>query len=395
MTVSAWTETLVDWRRSLEDLKSFVAPAFRRVEQRRTADAFIDGLLSGAERKTGWMLSEEAGFDKPYRIQSLLGRSSWSADALSDLVRKYTIDALGDDTGVLVVDETGFLKKGEHSVGVARQYSGTAGRVENCQIGVFAAYASRWGHALIDRQLYLPKAWAGDPARRAKAHVPQDVAFATKPQMARAMVSRLLDEAIPCAFVLADAVYGSDSGFRRMLELRRQPYVLAVRSTHTLRCVEEDHFIQTDPATLIEDLDTKAWQALAAGEGAKGPRLYEWARLPIGKQTKDGYVKWVLARRSRQDRASIAYYFAYAPANTTLAELAAAAGLRWTIEECFLRAKDDLGLDHCEARSWQGWHRHMSLVMAAAAFLAKLSADQRRNAFGKPNKTSPPEGKRA
>ena len=204
------------------------------------------------------------------------------------------------------------------------------------------------------------------------------------------MISRLLDEGIPCAFVLADAVYGSDSGFRRMLEWRRQPYVLAVRCTHTLRLVEEDQFVQTDPATLIEELNPEGWQALAAGEGAKGPRLYEWARRPVGQKTEDGFIKWVLARRSRHDPGSITYYFAYAPANTSLADLAAAAGLRWTIEECFLRAKDDLGLDHCEARSWHGWHRHMSLVMAAAAFLAKLSADQRRNAFGKANKTSPP-----
>ena len=288
MAVSVWTETLVDWRKSLEELKSFVAPAFRRIEQRRTAGVFMDGLLSGVERKTGWMLSEEAGFGKPYRIQSLLGRSSWSADALCDLVRRYALDALCDSTGVLVVDETGFLKKGAHSVGVARQYSGTAGRIENCQIGVFAAYASRWGHTLIDRQLYLPKTWAADPDRRAKAHVPQEVGFATKPQMAREMVSRLLDEGVPCAFVLADAVYGSDSGFRRMLEQRRQPYVLAVRSTHTLRLVENGCFIQADPATLVEELDTAVWKPLAAGEGAKGPRLYEWARLPIGKQTKYG-----------------------------------------------------------------------------------------------------------
>lgn len=393
MMGSAWTETLVDWRRCLEELKSFLGPAFCRIQQRRTASAFIDGLLSGAERKSGWMLSEEAGFDGPYRMQSLLGRSSWSADALCALVRRYAMDTLGDSAGVLVVDETGFLKKGKHSVGVARQYSGTAGRIENCQIGVFAAYASRWGHALIDRQLYLPKAWTGDPERRAKAYVPEEVEFATKPQLARAMVSRLLDEGMPCAFVLADAVYGSDSGFRRMLEQREQPYVLAVRSTHTLRLVEDGHFIQTDPSTLVEDLDAEAWQALAAGEGAKGPRLYEWARLPLGKQAKGGCSKWLLARRSRHDPAAIAYYFAYAPTTTTLADLAAAAGSRWTIEECFLRAKDDLGLDHCEARSWHGWHRHMRLVMAAGAFLTKLGAEQRRNLFGKPNKTSPPAGR--
>lgn len=389
MSVADWTGTLVDWRIALGELKELIAPAFRRNEQRQSASAFIDGVLSGAERKTGWMLAEEAGLDRPYRIQSLLGRSSWSADQLCRLVRRYAIDALGDADGVLVVDETGFLKKGTESVGVARQYSGTAGRIENSQIGVFAAYASRYGHALVDRRLYLPKAWAEDAARRAKAHVPEEVCFATKPAMAREMVADLLDEGTPCRFVLADAVYGSDRLFRRMLEMRDQPYVLAVRSTHTLRFFEEQMLIQTDPDTLFAELDTDAWQSCATGEGAKGPRLYDWARLPLGPSRGNGFDRWVLARRSRHNPQAIAYYFAFAPAGTTLAELAAAAGLRWTIEECFLRAKDDLGLDHCEARSWHGWHRHMSLVMAAAAFLAGLTAVQRLHAFGKANKTSP------
>ena len=395
MSVAEWAGTLVDWRKSLGELKDFIVPAFKRSEQRQSASAFIDGLLSEIERKTGWMLAEEAGYERPYRIQSLLGRSSWSADTLRDLVRRYAIDALGDVDGVLVVDETGFVKKGMQSVGVARQYSGTAGRIENCQIGVFASYASRYGHALIDRRLYLPKAWAEDGARRARAHIPDEVRFATKPAMACDMVAGILDEGIPCAFVLADAVYGSDSRFRRMLEKRGQPYVLAVRSTHTLRFFEDDLLMHSDPATLFAELDAEAWQPCTAGEGAKGPRLYDWARLPLGWSGGDGFDRWILARRSRHDPDAIAYYFAYAPAETALAELAAAAGLRWTIEECFLRAKDDLGLDHCEARSWHGWHRHMSLVMAAAAFLAKLGADQRRSAFGKANKTSPMPSTRA
>ncbi len=389
MAVAEWAGTLVDWRDALGGLKRFIGPAFRRAEQRASAGAFIDGLLSGTERKTGWMLAEEAGHARPYRMQSLLGRSSWSADALCDRVRRYVVDALGEPSGVLVVDETGFLKKGVHSVGVARQYSGTAGRIENCQIGVFAAYASRYGHALVDRRLYLPKLWAEDAARRNKAHVPADVAFATKPAMAREMVERILDEGTPCAFVLADALYGSDHRFRRMLEERGQPYVLAVRSNHVLRFLDEWQLVQTDPATLVGDLDAAAWQPLSAGEGAKGPRLYDWARLPLTWQAGDGFARWLLARRSRREPDTIAYYFAYAPSGTTLAELAAAAGLRWTIEECFLRAKDDLGLDHCEARSWHGWHRHMSLVMAAAALLAKIRADQLRTAFGKANETSP------
>jgi SRSO17 transposase len=389
MTVSDWAGSVSDWREALEGMRAFIAPAFKRSEQRASAGAFIDGLLSGVERKTGWMLAEEAGLARPYRIQSLLGRSSWSADTLCERVRSYAIEALGDPDGVLVVDETGFLKKGVHSVGVGRQYSGTAGRIENCQIGVFAAYASRWGHALIDRQLYLPKAWANDPERRAKAHVPEDVAFATKPAIACEMVARLLDEGAPCAFVLADAVYGSDHRFRRMLEDRGQPYVLAVRSNHTLRFLEEWALVQSDPATIISELPTEAWQLLSAGEGAKGQRLYDWAWVPLRYQSAEGFSRWLLARRSLRDPQNIAYYFAHARTGTPLAELAAAAGLRWTIEECFLRAKDDLGLDHCEARSWHGWHRHMSLVMAAAAFLARVTADQRRAAYGKRNETSP------
>lgn len=389
MAVAEWTGTLVDWQGALGEMKRFLAPALGRSETRTSAGAFIDGLLSSAERKTGWMLAEEAGLERPYRIQSLLGRSSWSADALRDLVRCYVVEALGDADGVLIVDETGFVKKGTHSVGVGRQYSGTAGRIENCQVGVFAAYASRYGHALIDRQLYLPKVWAEDEPRRAKAHVPADVAFATKPAIAREMIARILDAGAPCAWVLADALYGSDYKVRRLLESRGQPYVLAVRSNQTVRFLDAWTLVQTDPAALAEDLEADQWQALTAGEGAKGPRLYDWARIPLSFDTGAGFERWLLIRRGRRDPEALAFYFAYAPAGTSLAELAGAAGLRWAIEDSFLRAKDDLGLDHCEARSWHGWHRHMSLVMAAAAFLAKLSANQRRIAFGKRDKTSP------
>jgi len=389
MSVSDWAGAVSDWRVALGDLKGLIAPVFRRSEQRLSVGAFIEGLLSGAERKTGWMLAEEAGLGQPYRIQSLLGRSIWSADDLCFRVRSYVLEVLGDPDGVLVVDETGFPKKGDHSAGVGRQYSGTAGRIENCQIGVFAGYASRWGHALLDRRLYLPKDWAGDAARRAKAHVPQDVDFATKPAIACEMVARLLDEGTACAFVLADAVYGSDHRFRRMLEERGQPYVLAVRSNHALRFLEEWQVIQTDPRAMIADLPPEAWQPLSAGEGAKGVRLYDWARLPIRHEAEAGFSRWLLARRSLRDPEAIAYCFAHARTDTTLAELAAAAGLRWTIEECFQRARDDLGLDHCEARSWHGWHRHMSLVMAAAAFLARIAAAQRRAAFCKRNETGP------
>lgn len=300
-----------------------------------------------------------------------------------------SVEALGDADGVLVVDETGFVKKGDQSVGVARQYSGTAGRIENCQIGVFLAYASRFGQALIDRRLYLPQAWAADAARRARAQVPEEIAFATKIEIARELIAAALDAGAPCRWVLADALYGGDYRLRSMLEARRQPYVLAVRSNHHLRFIAQEGLIETDPKTIAEDLPTDAWTTLAAGEGAKGLRLYAWAAIRLPWTTDEGFERWLLIRRSRKEPEKLAYYLVFAPEGTALAELAGAAGLRWAVEECFERAKDDLGLDHCEARSWHGWHRHMSLVMAAAAFLAKLAADLRRAAWSKPNETSP------
>lgn len=393
MGIEDWTGSVLRWEEELRRLKARFAPVFGRRELRETGGAFLDGLLSGVSRKTGWMLSEQAGFEHPARIQGLLGRSRWEADALRDAVRDYALEALGDRDGVLVVDETGFLKKGRHSVGVKRQYSGTAGRTENCQVGVFLGYASRWGHTLIDRQLYLPQDWAEDVERRKKACVPEEVAFATKPTLARKMIGEALDTGLPCAWVLADAVYGSDSGLRRMLEERRQPYVLAVRSNHHLRFLAAEGIVQTGPAEMADALAPEDWHAHPAGAGAKGLRLYDWARIAMPWVVENGYRRWVLIRRSRSDPDKRAFYMVFAPDAVTLAELAGAAGLRWTIEECFQHAKDDLGLDHCEARSWHGWHRHMSLVMAAAAFLAALAAKLRRAQIdtdaAKPDKTSP------
>lgn len=387
--VADWSGASSAWVEELGRLKARISGVFGRSELRATAGAFIDGLLSGAERKTGWLLAEQAGFDRPYKMQSLLGRSSWSDDALRDIVRTLAVEALGDDDGVLVVDETGFVKKGTHSVGVARQYSGTAGRIENAQVGVFLSYATRWGHALIDRRLYLPEAWAGDAARRGGVGVPEDLRFAPKTEIARDLISAALDAGVPCRWVLADALYGSDSRLRRMLEGRGQPYVLAVRSNYQLRFLDRAGVIQTDPAAIAEAFEADDWTMLPAGEGSKGFRLYDWARVRLSWTCDPDHERWLLIRRSRRDPSDRAYYLAYAPVGIDLAELAGAAGLRWTIEECFLRAKDDLGLDHCEARSWHGWHRHMTLVMVAAVFLARLAADLRRIASGKPNERSP------
>ncbi|MDR3454776.1 MAG: IS701 family transposase [Rhodoferax sp.] len=389
MSVSVWSGSLLAWENELSALKVRLAAVFGRSEVRASAGAFIDGVLSGVSRKTGWQLAEQAALSRPYRMQSLLGRTSWNADALRDVVRNEVVACLGDPSGVLVVDETGFLKKGTHSVGVARQYSGTAGRVENCQVGVFLAYASHLGQALIDRRLYLPEAWAADAARRRRVQVPETVPFATKPQIACELISVALDAGVPCAWVLADALYGSDSRLRRMLEARHQPYVLAVRSNQHLRLLTAEGLLQTDPAELADALPTEAWTSHAAGEGSKGIRLYDWARIALPWTVDEGFERWVLIRRSRQDLEARAYYIVFAPAGTGLAELAGAAGLRWTIEECFQRAKEELGLDHCEARSWHGWHRHMTLCMAAAAFLARLSAQLRQAAGRKGNERSP------
>ncbi|MEI7608144.1 MAG: IS701 family transposase [Rhodospirillaceae bacterium] len=389
MAVAEWSGALLSWEQALASLKERLAPAFGRREVRETAGAFLDGLLSSVGRKTGWLMAEQAGADRPYRMQSLLGRSGWDAEALRDRVRSYAIEALGAPDGVLVVDETGFVKKGGHSVGVARQYSGTAGRIENCQVGVFLSYASRHGQALIDRRLYLPEAWTADRDRCTRARVPAEVEFATKPGIARDLIATALDAGVPCAWVLADTVYGTDYRLRALLEDRRQPYVLAIKSNHTLRLLTAEGLVQTDPGTLADELASESWAPHAAGEGAKGVRLYDWARIALPWTSPPGFERWLLFRRSRREPDKRAYYLVFAPEGISLAELAGAAGLRWTIEECFQRAKDDLGLDHCEARSWHGWHRHMTLCMAALAFLANLSAQLRRAAEEKPNETSP------
>jgi SRSO17 transposase len=279
---------------------------------------------------------------------------------------------------------------------VARQYSGTAGRIENCQVGVFLSYASRWGHALIDRRLYLARAWAEDEARRAKTSVPEDVTFKTKPEIARDLIVAALDAGVPCAFLLGDALYGSDRRLRHMLEARQQPYVLAVRSNETMRLGGESLELTT-AEQLAGGLKTADWHCHSAGQGAKGPRLYDWARVRLFWSADPHWQHWLLIRRSRKKSSEVAYYIAFAPAATMLAELAGVAGLRWTIETCFATAKDELGLDHCEARSWHAWHRHISLVMTAAAFLAKLCADLLRAAItttpsGERNERSPQAG---
>jgi SRSO17 transposase len=363
------TGDVADWARGLDALAERIAPRFGRVEPRRRARAYLQGLLAPVERKNGWQLAEAAGDRTPDGVQDFLARMRWDADAVRDDLRAYVVEHLGDADGVLVLDETGFVKKGIQSVGVQRQYSGTAGRIENCQVGVFLGYASRHGHALIDRALYLPEGWTGDRARRAAAGVPEAVAFATKPKLGRRMLARALDTGVPCAWVTGDSVYGADSALRCTIERSGRGYVLAVTSAQRLGLRRVDAW--------AEDLPDAAWQRLSAGEGAKGPRLYDWAFLPF-RGAAEGWQKGLLVRRSLTEPDELAFYLTLAPAATPLAALVRVAGVRWTIEACFEAAKGEVGLDHYEVRSWTGWHRHVTLAMLAHAYLTVV----RRAALG-------------
>jgi SRSO17 transposase len=326
--------------------------------------AYLRGLLAPVERKNGWQLAEAAGDCTPDAMQDFLSRMRWDADAVRDDLQAYIVEHLGDPEAVLVLDETGFVKKGTKSAGVQRQYSGTAGRIENCQIGVFLAYASSKGHALIDRALYLPESWARDAARRHDAGVPEDVAFTTKPKLGRRMLEQAFKAGVPCAWVAGDSVYGGDSSLRRDCERRSVGYVLAVTSAQRLGF--------DDVASWAEAMPIDAWQRLSAGDGAKGPRLFDWAYAPYQGSAPPGWQKGLLVRRSIAEPDELTFYLTLAPPGTELATLVRVAGTRWTVEACFEAAKGEVGLDEYEVRSWTGWHRHITLAMLAHAYLAAV-----------------------
>lgn len=360
---------------AVETVGAHLRPHFRRGTAHGHACAYLRGLLSDTERKNGWQLAEQAGYRQPRAIQRVLDRSVWDAEAVRDAVRAYVAEALGAPDGVLVVDETGFLKQGTKSVGVKRQYSGTAGRIENCQIGVFLGYASAKGHVGIDRALYLPQEWAADPVRRAAAGVPDQVTFQTKPQLALAMLERALDAGVPAAWVTADEGYGNDFAFRQALETRDQAYVVAVKRTHTVSTWPPyGPPAQTRVCDLIAALPAAAWQRLSCGEGAQGERVYDWAYRLVRPALRDGWVHAVLARRHPTRPEELAFYLVYAPDGTALEEIVQAAGTRWAIEDTFKLAKGQVGLDHYEVRSWPGWHRHITLALGALAILATEAA---------------------
>lgn len=338
--------------------------------------AYLRGLLAEVERKNGWTLAEAAGDAGPEGMQRLLNFYAWDCDGLRDDVRDVVVEAIGDETaGVLIVDETGFLKKGNKSAGVARQYSGTAGRIENSQVGVFLAYASDRGRALIDRELYLPKTWTADRERCRDAGIDDDVEFATKPELAQTMIERAFDAGVPFGWVTGDEAYGQVGKLRLWLESKGVSHVLAVPKSQMVVSMQ---LRQRRAHTVIADLDASAWQRLSCGDGAQGPRVYDWAAVDIRPLREPGRGHWLLARRSLTAPEEIAYYICYGPAETPLAELVRVAGSRWAIEECFQTAKNETGLDHYQVRGYTAWYRHITLSMAAAAFLTILRRDAQK-----------------
>jgi SRSO17 transposase len=351
------------------------AGRFGRVEPRRAAAAFVTGLLSDLEVKTCWQLAEQAGHVRPDAMQRLLYRAVWDADGVRDDLRALVAERFGDPDAVLIPDETGDLKKGVHTVGVQRQYTGTAGRIENSQVGVFLAYASRHGHTLIDRRVYLPVSWTDDRDRCAAAGVPDEVGFATRCDLAADMITAALDAGVPAGWVAADEAYGNSAVFRAVLRERGLGYVLAVSRSHLVPLDGGKTRVRAD--RVAADLPATAWQRRSAGAGSKGPRFYDWAWLDdvCTDADPDDNGRHSLLIRKNTTTGELAFYRCWTPKPTTLAQLVRVAGIRWTVEESFQAAKSQVGLDQHQVRRWNSWHRFTTLALAALAVLAICAAD--------------------
>ena len=359
------------WRREFDELMLRVGGRFARVEPRRRMAAFVRGLLAGLPRVNCWSIAEHAGEDGPRGMQRLLSAAVWDQDGVRDDLREYVLEHFADPGAVLVIDETGDLKKGTMTVGTQRQYTGTAGRTENAQVAVYLAYAAPGGSAFVDRALYLPRSWTDDPGRCRTAGVPGGVAFATKPALARQMIGRTLDAGTPAGWVTADEVYGQDPKLRADLARRGLGYVLAVARTHPVTTPAG-----TCPAiSLARRLPARAWQRISAGPGAKGPRWYDWALIEVtDPAVPDGTgPHWLLIRRRISDR-EYAFYRAHAPGPVPLAQLVQVAGSRWKVEDGFAAGKELAALDEHQVRSWISWHRWTILALLAHAFLSVLAA---------------------
>jgi SRSO17 transposase len=356
------------WQELFDELLGRVAGWFVRADLRRRARAFVRGLLSDLPSKNCWTIAEHAGDPNPDGMQHLLARAVWDEDKVRDDLRDYVVEHLGDPEAVLVVDETGDLKKGTATVGVKRQYTGTAGRIENAQVAVYLVYASSSGHAVIDRELYLPRSWTDDPERLQAAGVPSEIGFATKPALARAMICRALDAGVPAGWVAGDEVYGANPGLRAELEARQIGYVLAVACDHRVRVGGTTQRADA----LLRRFPARAWQQVSCGKGAKGHRLYDWAfvRLDHDGSAPDGQAgkRWLMVRRNHTT-GELAFYRCFTPRPLPLAVLVHVAGRRWTVEERFQTGKGLVGLDQHQVRRWRSWYRWATLAMLAHAFL--------------------------
>ena len=364
------------WSESFNEMFMQVADVFSNARVRRHGRSYVLGLLSQSERKNSWQLAEFAGDASPDGMQRLLNFSPWDEGAARDALARYIVRAMGDPAAVLAVDETGFLKKGRMSAGVARQYTGTAGRVENCQVGVFAAYVTPdGGRALIDRELYLPEKWTADRDRCRGAGIGDETGFATKPELARRMIERAVKAGVPFSWVAGDEVYGGNPKLRAWLGEREIPYVMAVACNDVIPMAAGG--MRADDAAVLVPKD--GWQRLSCADGSKGPRLYDWALIGT---TGPGHH--LLARRSlapgEKGQLELAYFRCWSPRPVTLPELVAVAGARWGVEDCFAEAKGEAGLDHYQVRKYRAWYRHATLAMLAHAFLAVTARASRRGA---------------
>ena len=361
------------WQAETDKLLDRMAGRFPRVETRRRVRGFVLGLLADLPRKNCWTIAEHAGDSDPHGMQYLLARARWDTDGVRDDLRDYVTGQLGDTDAVLVVDETGDVKKGVGTVGVQRQYTGTAGRIENAQVAVYLTYAGARGHAMIDRELYLPKCWTEDPDRCTDAGVPDDIEFATKPALAAGMLTRALRAGIPARWVAGDEVYGNDPALRSECETQQIGYVLAIGRDR--RVATSAGPIRAD--TLTAGLPKQAWQRLSAGPGAKGHRYYDWAWISVEGDHTDinSGCWWLLVRRNRTS-GELAFYRCYAPQIVPLRELVRVAGRRWTIEESFQTAKGLAGLDEHQVRCWTSWQRWTLFAMTAHALLAVIAANE-------------------
>ena len=387
------------WADSFQAFHARLGSLFARSETRQQAAKYVRGLLAPVERKNGWQVAEAIGDATPDRTQRLLYLANWDADKARDILEEFVIETFGDAEGIGVVDETGILKKGTGSVGVQRQYSGTAGKVENCQMATVLTYATARGHVFLDRRLYLPEGWCSDEERRKKAKVPEEIEFQTKPEQAVAMLEHAWERGVPMRWVTGDEVYGDAPRLRESIQTHGRWYVLAI-SSHTPVWRERPPLDEpggslrgrlrtkvrlaadAPPATTVDAVvatwSAQHWERFSVADGEKGPRVYDWGRERVieSRDHLPGPTVWLLTRRSVNDPNELAYYLALAPEKTTLPILARIAATRYTVEQCIEEAKGEVGFDQYEVRFWPSWHRHITLVMLAHAWLASLRADE-------------------